>query len=157
MHHGFVYNIDIMQLKQRNSKKQGDVGMGVAIGYFASHGHTVCVPLTDSQDYDLVVDIDNKLQRIQVKTTTSLRMGKNIGYDVELRVRGGNRSGTGKSKSFDSTKADQLFILTSRGDQYLIPTSQVRGKTSITVGDKMYTEFIVSGSENIENPGELFS
>ena len=147
----------MMQLKQKNSKKQGDVGMGVAIGYFASHGHTVCVPLTDSQDYDLVVDIDNKLQRVQVKTTTSSRRRtKNIGYDVELRVRGGNRSGTGKSKSFDSTKADQLFILTACGDQYLIPTSQVKGKTSITVGDKMYNEFIVAGRENIEKPGTLF-
>ena len=32
--------------KCKNSKKQGDVGMGVAIGWFAADGYTVCVPLT---------------------------------------------------------------------------------------------------------------
>jgi hypothetical protein len=40
----------------KNTKKQGDVGL--AIGWFTSQGHTVCVHLTDSQDYDLVVEID---------------------------------------------------------------------------------------------------
>ena len=38
---------------QKNSKKQGDIGLGIAIGWFATQGYTVCVPLTDSQDYDL--------------------------------------------------------------------------------------------------------
>jgi hypothetical protein len=74
-----------VQLKQKNSKKQGDVGMGVAIGYFAARGITVCIPLTDSQDYDLVIDLDDVLKKVQVKTTTS-KAGTRRGYDVHLRV-----------------------------------------------------------------------
>lgn len=39
-----------------NSKKQGDIGMYYAMAYYAKLGWTVSVPVTDSQDYDLVVD-----------------------------------------------------------------------------------------------------
>jgi len=39
----------------RNTKKQGDAGVGMAIGWCVSVGWTVCVPLTDSQEYDLVI------------------------------------------------------------------------------------------------------
>lgn len=43
-------------LEQVNSKKQGDVGLGTDISFFTQRGWTVSIPLTDSQDYDLVVD-----------------------------------------------------------------------------------------------------
>lgn len=46
-------------LRQHNPKKQGDAGLGVAIGWFTTHGYTMSVPLTDSQDYDLIVDDGN--------------------------------------------------------------------------------------------------
>lgn len=39
-----------------NSKKQGDIGMCYAMAYFSKIGYTVSVPITDSQDYDLIVD-----------------------------------------------------------------------------------------------------
>jgi hypothetical protein len=155
MHHIFVYNVDIMQLKQKNTKKQGDVGMGVAIGYFASQGLTVCVPLTDSQDYDLVVDIDEKLQKIQVKTTTQKSRGK-TGYDVQLKVSGGNRSWSGICKRFDPTKVDYVFVLTAAGDQYLIPSSKVNGTCAIIVGNQAYKEFLVDSKVPIAKPGSLF-
>ena len=47
--------------KYKNSKKQGDAGLGIAIEYFTTKGYCVCIPLTDSQEYDLVVEIQNKL------------------------------------------------------------------------------------------------
>ena len=39
-----------------NSKKQGDIGMCYAMAYYAKLEWTVSIPVTDSQDYDLVVD-----------------------------------------------------------------------------------------------------
>lgn len=39
-----------------NSKKQGDIGMCYAMAYFSKMGYTVSVPVTDSQEYDLIVD-----------------------------------------------------------------------------------------------------
>lgn len=60
-----------------NSKQQGDVGLGAAIGWFTSKGYTVCIPLTDSQDYDLVVETKGKLEKVQVKTTSSTKENGN--------------------------------------------------------------------------------
>ncbi len=54
-----------MKFNAKNSKKQGDIGLGAAIAYFTFKGFTVSIPLTDSQDYDLVVDDGHKLSRIQ--------------------------------------------------------------------------------------------
>lgn len=116
----------------KNSKKQGDAGLGVAIGWFATNGKTVCVPLTDSQDYDLVVDDDGILKRVQVRTTT-YKTPYGI-YAVGLAVHGGNRSGQGKTKHFDPTKIDLLFVVSEDGRKYLIPTSQMSSRKQLNLG-----------------------
>lgn len=108
--------------EHKNTKKQGDAGLGIAIGWFSENGYTVSVPLTDSQDYDLIVDKDDVLQRVQVKTTTYQRKGV---YQVSMTIKGGNRSGIGKIKKFVHTTIDLLFVVTSERDIYLIPTDRV--------------------------------
>ena len=52
--------------KCKNTKQQGNVGLGVAIGHFTLNGYIVSVPLNDSQDYDLIVDC-RTLYKVQVK------------------------------------------------------------------------------------------
>ena len=129
-----------MLLGLANSKKQGDVGMGVAIGWFSANGYTVCVPLTDSQDYDLVIDNGNKLCKVQVKTTRfCVREGI---YQANLKVCGGNRSGTGKTKLFQSSFVDFLFIVTQAGIKYLIPSGEVLATSAIVLGSK-WNKYIV--------------
>jgi hypothetical protein len=123
----------------KNSKKQGDAGLGIAIGWFAESGYTVSIPLTDSQDYDLIVDDGLGPKRVQVKTVTRHRYG---GWVVELRTKGGNKSGTGKTKVFDPKKVDTLFIITANRDLYLLPSKNVHGESSISVGKK-YENFRV--------------
>ena len=39
-----------------NWKKQGDIGMCYAMAYYSKLGWTISIPITDSQDYDLIVD-----------------------------------------------------------------------------------------------------
>ena len=53
-----------------NSKKQGDIGMCYAMAYYSKLGWTISVPITDSQDYDLIVDTGTNLLKVQVKTTS---------------------------------------------------------------------------------------
>jgi len=115
-----------------NTKKQGDVGLGKAIEFCTSLGWTVCLPLTDSQDYDFVVD-DGKMKRVQVKTSTYRR---NRNYEVSLTVKGGNRTSIGKIKIFDSTKVDYLFVYTADGSLYFIPSMTISNKHSITLSRK---------------------
>lgn len=123
-----------------NTKKQGDSGVGAAIALFTSKGQTVSIPLTDSQDYDLIVEVNGKLSKVQAKTCNYKQ--SNSSYQVTLATYGGNRSGVGKRKLFNSKKVDLLFILCGNGDQYLIPSKKVRNGKTITVGN-LYKEFLV--------------
>lgn len=113
--------------------KQGNAGLGIAIGQFSSNGYTVLIPLTDSQEYDIVVDIGGKLTKIQVKTT--LNKSK-YSFIVELRTKGGNKSGTGKTKLIDARNIDYLFIVDLDGNKYLIPSKTINGMSSISLGKK---------------------
>ncbi len=126
--------------KARNSKKQGDIGLVVAIAWFELNGYPVLVPLTDSQDYDLGVDIEGKLHRVQVRTTYYKK--DNGTFVVNLLVSGGNRSGTGRIKRFDAERFDYLFVVTDNGDRYLIPASKITASRSLTLGEK-YAEYLV--------------
>jgi hypothetical protein len=119
-----------MTLQQKNSRKQGDVGLGAAISRFCREGRTVSIPLTDNQSFDLVIG-DENLKKVQVKTTTHQQPSDS--YTVELRTQGGNRSGTGKSKQL--ADVDFIFVLTDSGEEYLIPFSEVEGQSTVTLGD----------------------
>ena len=123
----------------KNTKKQGDAGLGSAIAYFTHMGYTVCLPLTDSQDYDLVVDIDGRLSRVQVKTTR--QVGPKGKYRVDLRTQGGNQSWSGVSKRFDSTKVEYLFVLLDNGETYCIPSSEMDNESRITPESGKFERF----------------
>jgi hypothetical protein len=99
-----------MSLIQSNSKKQGDVGLGDAIAYFTRLGYTVSIPLTDSQDYDLIVDDGTSIKRVQIKTT---RFKVYNIFIVSLTIKGGNRTFS-KIKKFDKTKCRFIIYLDSK-------------------------------------------
>lgn len=118
-----------------NSKKKGDIGLGAAIAFFVRNFYTVSLPLTDSQDYDLVVDKDDTLSRIQVKTTDYKRKNS---FVVQMSVKGGNKS-SNKVKKFDNTKVEYVFVLTSDNEEYLIPAKEIKVKNQLTLGTKYKT------------------
>jgi hypothetical protein len=115
----------------KNSKKQGDKGLGAAIAYFTECEYTVCVPLTDSQDYDLLVDTGEFIKRVQVRTTS---YKKRSFYRVNLRVMGGNSKKNYIHKTGDQLMYDWLFVLIEDGTQYLIPKDELVAKSYLTLG-----------------------
>lgn len=124
-----------------NSKKQGDVGMCYAIAYYSSLGWTVSIPITDSQDYDLLVEnTDNNILKVQVKTSRYLTEGGT--YQVSLKTCGGNKSGQ-TIKKMDKNYIDLVFVLVDDGSCYSIPTEKIESSGSMNLGDK-YSEFKVS-------------
>ena len=127
-------------MKFKNSKKQGDHGLGQAIAYFCSEGMPVSVPLTDSQDYDLVVEFEDDLKKVQVKTSNRKHKGEK-NYSVELRTKGGNKSRE-KAKLATEMAYDFLFVTNGDRKHYLIPKSKMTTATTITLGKK-YEEFLV--------------
>ena len=124
-----------------NSKSQGDIGVGAAIGYFSSLGWKVLIPLSDNQPYDLVIDDGVALKKVQVKT--SKHKDRYDKYVVTLSTSGGNKTGT-KVKKFDNSVVDLLFILLEDGKRYLIPANYVEAKRAIQMGEG-YKEFLVEG------------
>jgi hypothetical protein len=121
---------------RHNPREQGLIGLTDAIAWFGSHGWSVCLPLIDSQPYDLVVDsgAGAGLQRVQVKTTTCRnRSGR---YVVQLVTSGGNQSFHTK-KAFEPRSSDLLYVLTDDGERYLIPTAAISARSGLTLGAKV--------------------
>lgn len=119
--------------KCKNTKQQGNVGLGVAIGYFTLNGYIVSVPLNDSQDYDLIVDCGT-LYKVQVKTTKY--KSKDGTYKVNLRVLGGNSKQNYVHKLGTEIIYDILFVVCDNGDTYLIPKSTIEHyKNSLSLGE----------------------
>ncbi len=116
-----------------SSKEQGNVAVSAAIYYYSRIKATVSIPLNDSQDYDLIVDISNKLYKVQVKSTRCRSPSGT--FRVDLRNTGGT-SGKVSSRVKDGS-SDYLFILTQDGVCYFIP-KEVYAElgTSITLGEK---------------------
>lgn len=110
--------------------KQGNIGLGQAIAYYTYFGIPVCLPLNDTQKYDLIIDKDNTLYRVSVKTTQFKERNK---FVVALKNSGGS-SGNAVIRNFDNTSCDIVFVYTKDGSMYEIPSKDIKTKTAITLG-----------------------
>lgn len=81
------------------------------------------------------------LCKIQVKTTRYKENGK---YIVLLKNCGG-ASGKSITRLFDNTQSDYLFICTGDDEMYLIPTSFITARNSITLG-KHYAQYKIANN-----------
>lgn len=121
---------------------QGNLGLARAIAYFGSHSVPISLPLNDTQKYDLVVEIDGELKKVSIKTSR----GKTPSgaYSVQLRNTGGNRTGSLRQVNFDNTLVDYVFVYTEDGLIYLIPSSEITVKNSMSVSPSNdYKKYIV--------------
>lgn len=119
-----------MGWKDLKSQQQGNIGLGQAIAYFTSKGYIVSLPLNDCQDYDLVVEMDGVLKRVQVKTTRCVD-GKGD-YICTLKSSGGT-AGKIYHTVVDSV-CELLFIVTESLSRYLIPVESLNSRSSLTLG-----------------------
>src|SRR5438093_2645882 len=100
-----------------NRRQQGDLGEASAIEWLTRQGATVSVPLGHSPDYDLIAEVDGRLLRIQVKTSTCIEVTPNGHgrYRLQVATNGGNQSWSGVAKRFDPSRADYVFALVGDG------------------------------------------
>lgn len=111
-----------------NKKQQSAIGVSRATLYFSEQGYPVFVPVTDCSRYDLVVDIDGILKRVEVKTVNSKTDA------VELRTLGGNQSWSGEVKRISECDCDIVFMYNIRTQGYKVMTSEeLAGRRSIRV------------------------
>ena len=123
------------------AKLQGNIGVARAIYEYTKKGFVVLTPLSDSSKYDLVVDMNGTLLKVQVKT--SRMTSKSGGYVINLKTSGGNTSHNTIRKREDSDY-DLLFVLTETGKCWSIPSNELgEARNSIVVGSKKYNEFLI--------------
>ena len=127
----------------KNSKKQGDAGLGQAIAYFTSQGYDVALPLTDSADWDLIVEMESGLKRVQVKTSYQLAESGIMMFSAS--VKGGNMSFNKPQKMIEDQHWDLIFLHhLVTGKQALIPKEVLTTKGQINIGGKKYSEYLLN-------------
>ena len=123
----------------KNSKKQGDAGLGQAISYFTMEGYEVALPLTESAEWDLIVEIEGFLKRVQVKTSSQMRGNVAV---VDASTKGGNQSFSTK-KNIQDQHWDLIFIYHLETKQRaLIPKEVLTTSGQINLGKK-YSAYIL--------------
>lgn len=94
----------------RTTQHKGDYAVTQAIATFTKAGYDVSLPITESAAYDIVVDYEGKLKKVQVRFFS--------GKLVELRRIHSNSQGyvIKKTKKY---AYDWLYTLNDKGDEYL--------------------------------------
>lgn len=116
----------------KSNKEKGNAGLGIAIAYYSTNGYTVSIPLNDTQDYDLIVDKNNVLKKVQVKATSCKT--KYNKYQVALKSCGGTKGET--YKTIIDTKIDEVFIVTDTMEMFIIPIKEIKNKTTLNLCEK---------------------
>lgn len=120
----------------KTNKEKGNTGLGIAIAYYSMNGYTVSIPLNDTQDYDLIVDKNNILKKVQVKATScKTRYNK---YQVALKSCGGTKGET--YKTIIDTSIDEVFIVTGNMDIFILPIEEIKNRSTINLCRK-YEKF----------------
>jgi PD-(D/E)XK endonuclease len=134
-----------------NRRQQGDLGEVSAIEWLTRRGALVLAPFGHSPHYDLVAEIDGRLLKIQVKTSTQESRSPigDLRFPVAVRTCGGNQSWTGVSKKLDTKRFDYLFVLTGRGRRWLIPAGALEGTSVIHLAGPKYSEFEIEPADPI--------
>jgi len=121
-------------------KQKGDMALGRAISHFLSNGYEVCLPIGDKRDYDLVIEKEGELARVQVKYAGLHRGMKTC--KAALRVMGGNQSYY-SAKKYTDDAFEYLFVYTAKGESFLLPWKDVQVRTVLCVEAPMYSTYRV--------------
>lgn len=119
--------------------KQGDIGEARAIYEYTRLGYGVSRTIFDSMKYDLIIDVDGQLYRVQVKTT-SYKSIYDV-YQVYLSTSGGNQS-FNKSRPRQDSDYDILFVMADNGDCWSIPVSEFEARNTLNINSR-FDKFLI--------------
>lgn len=95
-----------------NTVTIGDIGEAQAIALFAKKRIPVSKPLTNNVRYDLIIEKDNKLYRVQVKSTANIKDGK-----MEFATKTTNYTkGTWSTNHYSKNEVDLFFLYCLEND-----------------------------------------
>lgn len=111
--------------------------VALASAWFLERGYHVSVP-TEPAPYDLIVESDDGLVRIQVKSTITQEAGR---WAVRISRKEyapgvANSGGARRQCVYREGEIDFFFIVTADGSQFLIPLSSTSGAGHLTLDSK---------------------
>ena len=121
-----------------NTKERGDLAIGQAINYFIKNRFEVCLPIGDKRDYDLVIEKNGNLQKVQVKYAGLY--GRSKTCKVGLRITGGNQSYS-YAKKYTQDSFDILFVYTEKAEIYVIPWSEIKNRNELSIETRKYNMY----------------
>ena len=106
-----------------NPKQKGNLTELLCLAAFTELGYTVSIPYGDCAKYDFIAEINNKLYKIQCKTSSCIEEGV---YKFATRS---TSVGSSSINTRTYTKQDIDFFATIINNQcYLIPVEEASGK-----------------------------
>ena len=109
-----------------NSKKQGAIGVAFAISHYTAQEYAVFIPVSDTSRFDLIIEKDGKLSRVEVKTTKSKL--------IDLRTSGGNQSWNKVYKKISSEDCDKVFCLNLKTLTWReFESLELEGRSTVTI------------------------
>lgn len=90
-----------------NTVTIGDIGEAIAISEFTKKGCIISKPLSSNARYDLIVEYNNKLYRVQVKTTNTIREETKMVFATKTT---NYNKGSWKSIGYTSDDIDIFFL-----------------------------------------------
>ena len=115
------------------NNSRGDKGLSIAILYYVSRGYNISIPFNDSQDYDLVIDGPEGLQKVQIKTTIHKNASKGY-YVAALQP-------CGSKKKVSENSYNTLFVFTGNRQVYIIPKKDIGHLGEKLVLSKKYEKY----------------
>jgi hypothetical protein len=124
-----------------------DSGTAIAAAWFMLCGCNVAFPVEPAH-YDLLVSLDNIVERVQVKTTTYKR--KKDGWSVSVGRRPYSAGNREPKIPYDPDGLDYFFIVDGELTMYLIPSRVLVGRVSILL--RSYTGYVVGTARSLLEP-----
>lgn len=141
--------------KEPQASRLRSAAIGVAAQWFLERGYMPSIPV-EAARYDLVVESDTGLQRVQVKTTTHRDRGRWV-VEVCRRAYQKDRpqidaNGKRVRVGYDLGDVDWFFILAGDGSMYLIPTGILQSLSLVL--DVKYAKYRLSrcGGTLVDTP-----
>jgi hypothetical protein len=123
------------------SKEKGDIAQGAAISYFMKNGYEVCLPIGDKRTYDMLIEINGDVQKVQVKFAGIYTASDQC--KVGLRTTGGNQS-YNYSKKYSDNEFDLLFVYTARNDSFLLPWNEITARNEMSIEHIKYAKYKIT-------------
>lgn len=137
--------MNIFEAAQTHTR-QGDIGEAQAILEYTKLGYQVSRTLFDSAKYDLIIDDGEKLQRVQVRTSTFKKpCSKNAWrWAVGLKQTGGNtRVNTIRHRQ--DNDYDILFVVVADGRCWSIPVGALGDtRSEVNLGGPRYAKYEIT-------------